>query len=314
MMENVKDMIKEKVVDTVMDKLKDKAKDSSQEKVKTGLVMEGGAMKGFFTCGVIDVMMEHGITFDGAIGVSAGACFGCNYKSHQPGRAIRYNKKYVHDKRYASLHSLITTKNFYNVDFCYHTLPLELDIWDAKTFYSDPMEFYVVASDVETGRAVYHRCDGPIERDLDWIRASASVPVVSQVVEIGDRKLLDGGIADPIPVKYFESKGYEKNVVIRTKPRDYVDQPKKAAIALEKLVLRKFPKFIRAQQLRPKVYMDTVDYLDEQEAAGKAFVICPPVPLNIGGKAKDEADVERVYQIGRKEGERVLEELIKFLQ
>lgn len=282
--------------------------------MKTGLVMEGGAMKGIFTCGVIDVLMEHGVKFDGAIGVSAGACFGCNYKSNQPGRAIRYNKKYVNDKRYASVKSLITTGDFYGVDFCYRELPLELDVWDAEVFYNNPMEFYVVATDCKTGKPVYHLCKGDASEDLQWIRASASVPIVSRVVEIGDERLLDGGIADSVPLEYFQSIGYEKNLVITTKPVGYRKKPeKKWILFLEKLMLHKYPEFIKAHKSRYQRYNELMDFIDEQEKSSNTMVIRPPEELNIGGTGKSEENLERVYQLGRKEAERRIDEIIKFV-
>ena len=126
--------------------------------MKTGLVLEGGAMRGMFTAGVLDVLMEHGITVDGAIGVSAGAVFGCNYKSHQIGRTIRYSTEYCKDKRYASFGNLLRTGNLYSEQFCYHTVPEKLDPFDAKTFREDPMDFFLVCTDVRTGDPIYHKC------------------------------------------------------------------------------------------------------------------------------------------------------------
>ena len=147
--------------------------------MKTGLVMEGGAMRGMFTAGVTDVMLENGMEFDGAIGVSAGAVFGCNYKSKQIGRTIRYNTKYCKNPRYASFWSLFLTGNFYGKKFCYRTLPKKLDVFDTETFQKNPMEFYVVCTDVETGKPVYRNCITGLEEDLTWIRASASMPIAS---------------------------------------------------------------------------------------------------------------------------------------
>ena len=126
--------------------------------MKTGLVLEGGAMRGMFTAGVLDVLMEHGITVDGAIGVSAGAVFGCNYKSHQIGRTIRYSTEYCKDKRYASFGNLLRSGNRYSEQFCYHTVPEKLDPFDAKTFREDPMDFFLVCTDVRTGDPIYHKC------------------------------------------------------------------------------------------------------------------------------------------------------------
>ena len=144
---------------------------------KIGLVLEGGAMRGMFSAGVTDVLMENKIEFDGAIGVSAGATFGCNFKSKQPGRAIRYNKRFCKDWRYSSFKSLIKTGDYYGADFCYNELPNKLDIYDVKTYRENPMPFYIVASDCNTGKPVYKelkKCDAD---ELTWMRASASMPL-----------------------------------------------------------------------------------------------------------------------------------------
>ena len=170
------------------------------ESKKTGLVMEGGAMRGMFTAGVLDVLLENGIEFDGAIGVSAGATFGCNFKSKQIGRAIRYNKRFCKDWRYCSLRSLITTGDLYGAKFCYDTLPNQLDIFDTETYRANPLKFYCVASDCETGKPVYKELETCDAKDLTWMRASASMPLASKVVEVDGYKLLDGGMTDSIPL------------------------------------------------------------------------------------------------------------------
>ena len=190
----------------------------------TGLVLEGGAMRGLFTAGVMDVMLEHGITYDGMIGVSAGAAFGCNYKSKQIGRVLRYNTKYCKDPRYCSVLSLLLTGNLYGAKFCYHTIPEKLDLFDNETFEKNPMEFHVVATDIEKGNAVYEKFDVCDNRCLEWIRASASLPLVSKIVKTDGYKLLDGGLSDSIPVKYFQSISYDKNVVVLTQPEGYVKE------------------------------------------------------------------------------------------
>jgi len=143
--------------------------------MKIGLVMEGGAMRGMFTAGVIDVFMENGITFDGAIGVSAGATFGCNIKSGQVGRALRYNCKYCNDSRYGSFKNFLKTGDAFDIEFCYHELVNKLDVWDSEAFAKNPMEFWCVAADVEAGEARYHKMTDGKEHDIEWIRASASV-------------------------------------------------------------------------------------------------------------------------------------------
>ena len=172
--------------------------------MKTGLVMEGGAMRGLFTAGVIDVMMENGISFDGAIGVSAGAAFGCNYKSGQPGRVLRYNLRFCKDPRFCSVRSLIKTGDMFGADFCYREIPYEHDLFDYKAYAESPMEFHVVCTDVDTGEAVYKKCDALDGEQMEWLRASASLPLAARIVEIDGKGYLDGGIADSVPLKYFE--------------------------------------------------------------------------------------------------------------
>ena len=176
--------------------------------MKTGLVLEGGAMRGMFTAGVLDVLMEHDITVDGAIGVSAGAVFGCNYKSHQIGRTIRYNTQYCNDRRYASFKNLLRTGNLYSEQFCYHDVPEKLDPFDETAFAASPMDFFVVCTDVKTGEPIYHKCRKGDAEDVRWMEASASMPLASKIVQIGHYGLLDGGVADSIPIRFFESIGY----------------------------------------------------------------------------------------------------------
>ena len=282
------------------------------EDKKTGLIMEGGAMRGMFTCGVIDVMMENDITFDGAIGVSAGAVFGCNYESRQIGRPIRYNKRFCRDRRYESFHSLVTTGNLYNADFCYRQLPDELDPWDYETFTANPMDFYVCCTDVETGSAVYHRCTTGIGDDMTWMRASASMPIVSRIVEVDGYKLLDGGVADAVPLQYFESIGYNRNVVLLTQPRGF----RKKKGRLTPIVRRRYgdyPAFISTWEHMEERYNDLMDEIDRQESEGKILVIRPVTGLKIGKIEKNPAELERVYQAGRRAGRRALPQIRDFL-
>ena len=205
--------------------------------MKYGLVMEGGAMRGMYTCGILDVLMEQNFyPFDGAVGVSAGATFGCNYASKQPGRAIRYNLKYAKDLRYCSAASLLLTGDLYGADFDYRRLPYQLDPFDTFTFRTNPMEFWVVATDTETGEPVYRELTTMGDDDLTWMRASASMPLASRMVEIDGRTYLDGGCSDAIPLKWFESRGYGKNVVILTQPKGYRKAPQKGLPAMRVLL------------------------------------------------------------------------------
>ena len=279
---------------------------------QTALIMEGGAMRGMFTCGVLDVMMEHDITFDAGAGISAGAVFGCNFKSRQIGRPIRYNKQYCKDPRYCSIRSLIRTGDLYGVDFCYHTLPDELDVFDRKAFAENPMKFYIGATDVNTGRCVYHRCSDGGDTDLTWMRASASMPLVSRVVEINGYELLDGGITDPVPYLFMEEKGYTRQVIILTQPEGFVKQPAKGML-LFRTALRKYPKVLHAMSRRHLMYNWEMQQIAQREQAGKVLVIRPPEALGISRTESNPDELERVYQLGRAEGERRLQEIRAFL-
>lgn len=280
--------------------------------MKKGLVLEGGALRGLFSAGIMDVMMENGITFDGLVGVSAGAAFGCNYKSNQPGRVIRYNKKFAHDWRYCSLKSWITTGDIFNGEFDYHYIPEKLDVFDTETFDANPMEYYAVCTDLETGKPVYKLLMQHSDECYEWIRASSSMPVVSKIVEIGGRKLLDGGISDSIPLKFFEDKGYDKNVVVLTQPSGYV---KKAnpLLPLFRLQLHRYPNFLHAAAVRHEMYNEEIAYVQQREAEGKTFVIRPKQKLPIKHITHDTDLMQQVYDEGRKTMEEKLDELKEFL-
>lgn len=281
--------------------------------MKTGLVLEGGAMRGMFTAGVMDVLMENNIDFDGVIGVSAGAAFGCNFTSHQIGRVIRYNKKYCADKRYSGLSCLLKNGNIFNTDFCYGKVPLEYDPYDFAAFDANPQKFYVVATDVETGSPVYHDYLGWADHGFDWIRASASMPLVSQMVEINGRKLLDGGISDSIPAKYFSSIGYDRNVVVLTQPAGYRKKPN-SIMPLIRLKYKRYPNLVKAMENRHLMYNAELDYVAAEEKAGRLLVIRPPVALPVDRVEKDPAHLQAAYDIGRQEAVRRLADIQAYLQ
>lgn len=281
-------------------------------RMKKGLIMEGGAMRGMFTAGVIDAMMENGIAFDGAIGVSAGAAFGCNYKSKQIGRVIRYNTRFSKDKRYGGFRVLLKEGNFYSKHFCYEEVPLKYDIFDYDTYESNPMKFYVVATDVDTGKAEYHLLKDRYDHGFEWIRASASMPLVSQMVEIDGRRYLDGALADSIPVKYFESIGYDRNIVILTQPKGFRKKPD-TLLPLMKCYYRKFPKLVEAIVTRHDQYNATLDHIARRESAGELLVIRPLEKLPIGRTEKEPKKLRQVYEIGRQTALERIEEIQQYL-
>ena len=280
--------------------------------MKTGLVLEGGGMRGLFSAGVMDVMLEHGIRFDGIVGVSAGATFGCNYKSHQLGRVLRYNIRFKDDPRYMGLRSLLRTGDLVGAEFSYHILPNELDVFDFDTFINDPAEFHVVCTDVETGEPVYHRIDDMDDEGLDWIRASASMPLVSRPVSLGGHLLLDGGISDSIPLRYFQGQGFDRNVVILTQPKGFFKRRTKL-MPLFHLFMRRYPAIVQAMSRRHLMYNDELSYLDEQERCGNILLICPQDTLPIGRTEQKEAKMRHVYGMGRQTGEDMIQTIKDFL-
>ena len=280
--------------------------------LRTGLVMEGGAMRGMFTCGVIDILLENDIRFDGAAGISAGAVFGCNFKSKQIGRPFRYNIKYCRDPRYCSIRSLIKTGDLYGADFCYRELPDVLDPFDRETFRSNPLEFYIGATDVNTGKCLYHLCSDGGETDIKWMQASASMPLVSKPVAVDGHLLLDGGISDAVPYRYMEEIGYNRNLIIMTQPKGYKKSRSKA-LPLMKMMLHKYPAVEEAMAVRHEMYNRQMEEINEREQKGSAFVIRPAEALGISRTEKNPEELERVYKAGRREAERVLPELKRFL-
>lgn len=281
----------------------------AQEK-KTGLVLEGGAMRGMYTAGVLDVFMENGIEFDGVIGVSAGAICGCSFVSGQVGRTIRYNKSYCTDKRFMSFYSLLTTGDLVGDKFCYHTIPEELDPYDNEAFLRSKTKFYSVCTNLETGEPEYILMKDMV-KDIDYLRASASMPYVSRTVEKDGMKLLDGGCSDSIPVRAFMNMGYEKNVVVLTRPADYRKKPEKKGLA--RIFYRKYPKFVKRLATRPEEYNKTVEDIMQLEQEGKLFVIRPKRPLEIGRMSHDVKEIIRTYERGRSDAFDCLEEMKAWL-
>ena len=279
--------------------------------VKTGLVLEGGAKRGIYTAGVLDVLLENGIKVDGVIGVSAGAIHGCSYVSEQIGRSIRFNMDYGNDWRFMSFRSWLVSGDVVNAKFCYHTLPEKLCPFDNAAFVKSKTDFYVVCSNVETGQAEYVQCYDMFQ-DIEYLRASTSLPIFSRIVKIQDKKFLDGGICDSIPLKAFQSLGYDKNIVIETRPQGY--QKKKFALMwLVKLLYSKYPNFIKAVENRHKMYNDELKYVEEEARKGRTLVIRPSRLINISKMERNLEIVKEMYELGRKDALEKLAEIKAFV-
>ena len=278
--------------------------------MKIGLVLEGGAMRGMFTAGVLDVLLDEQITVDGAVTVSAGALFGINYPAKQRGRVLRYNLKYLHDKRYMGWHSLFTTGNVVNKAFAFYELPFTLDPFDQATFAASQIDFWVTLTNIETGEPEYVKITDAFAQ-MEALRATSAMPMVSRVVEIEGKKYLDGGISDSIPLDKAMALGYDKIIVILTRPLDYRKKPSNNW--LFKLFYRHYPKLIERWANRYAEYNQAVEKVIEMEKAGKIFVIRPSESLDISRLEKDLAKVQAMYDLGVKDGQAALSELKDYL-
>lgn len=266
--------------------------------MKTGLVLEGGAMRGIYTAGVLDVFLEHEIHFDGVIGVSAGALHGCSFVSEQKGRSLRYFKKYRNDKHFMSWWSFLHTGEVVGKQFCYHDIPERLDPFDYEAFVKSDTDFYATCTNVETGKAEYIKITDMLSQ-VDAMRASASMPYVSKIVDYNGMKFLDGGCADSIPVEAFYKMGYERLVVVLTREAGFAKKPENAKMA--EIRYHKYPEFVQALQNRHVVYNHSLEVLKEMERAGKAFVIQPDKKLDISRMENDIEVIQQVYDLGGKD-------------
>ncbi len=279
--------------------------------MKTGLVLEGGGKRGIYAAGVLDVLLENDIWADGLIGTSAGAVNGCSYVSNQYERNLRYNIRFAKEKKYMSIYSLITTGNVVGTDFAYNILPNKLEVFDYDAFEKSPVDYYVTCSNVETGKAEYIQCKSLRGKNMDYLRASASLPYVSQIVEIDGKKYLDGGICDSIPLKAFQNMGYEKNLVVLTRPKGYIKKPENNLLA--NLYYRKYPAFVTALRNRYAVYNRTLKYIEQQEKQGNILVLRPSKSIKVGRMEQDPKLLKQMYELGKNDARQILDAITLFL-
>lgn len=278
--------------------------------MKIGLVLEGGAMRGMFTAGVLDVVLDEHMQVDGMVTVSAGALFGVNFPSRQRGRVLRYNLQYLNDKRYMGLHSLLTTGNIVNRDFAFYELPFTLDPFDQATFAKSGVDFWATLTNVETGEPEYVKITDAFAQ-MEALRATSAMPMVSKMVEVDGRKYLDGGIADSIPLQKTLELGFDKIIVVLTRPLDYRKTPTNNF--LFNLLYRKYPKLCTRWANRYAEYNAAVERVIALEQQGKIFVIRPSQDLHISRLEKDPNKVKAMYELGIAEGRRQLAALKTYL-
>lgn len=281
--------------------------------VEGGLVLEGGGMKGIYTAGVLDYFMEKDLYFRNCYGVSAGACHLGSYISKQKKRAYNVSLNYLKNKNYCSVRSLLLTGDLFNVAMCYDTIPNKLEPYDYKMAAKYEGNAYAVVTNIQTGEAEYMpMCE--MHRDTIGVRASASLPLVSRNVKIGDSYYLDGGMADPVPIRKAIADGNQKNVVILTKEVGYIRKPaSKMTINMMRVKYAKYPKMCELIANRHTRYNETICFLDEEEKAGRAFVIRPKEANDIGRIEKDREKLEVLYQLGYQDAKECYDELMIFL-
>ena len=279
--------------------------------MKVGLVLEGGGMRALFTAGVLDALLDiKELDIDGIVGVSAGALFGVNYVSGQKERAIRYNIKYARDKRYMGFYSWITTGNAVNEEFAFYEIPFKLDVFDQEKFKQSKIDFYVVMTNVESGKPEYVLIKD-VFKQMEYLRATSALPFASKIIEINGKKYLDGGISDSIPIDYCEDLGYDKIILVLTRPKNTHKEDK--LNFLYKLVYRKYPNLVERLINMGKDYEVVLKKIKDLENENKIFVIRPPKVLKIGRLEKNEDKIQNVYDIGLNTGIKEKENLLKYL-
>ena len=264
-----------------------------------------------YTAGVLDAFMKNKIKVDTVIGVSAGALFGINYLSNQRGRVIRYNLDNIKNKNYMGISSLIRTGNIMNKDFCFDKLIYETDPFDFETFNKSKTDFYCVVTNVVTGNPEYIKIDD-IENQLEYLRASGSMPVVSRIVHIRGKEYLDGGISDSVPIKWGLKNGYKKIIVVETRPKDY--RKKKHNNFLFKRFYKNYPKFVETYSNRYKVYNKTKEYIELLEKEKRVFVIRPSELVKISRIEKNKDKIQEMYRLGMRDANNKLKDLKKYLK
>ena len=279
---------------------------------RTGLVLEGGGLRGIFTAGVLDFFLEKNIEFDDCIGVSAGACHACSYLAKQHKRAFNVSVDYLNDKRYCTLYSLIKTGDLFDVNLVYNEIPNKLNPIDNETFKKNKTKFQAVITNCETGEAEYPEVKD-FDTDTIYVRASSSLPLLSRLVEINGNVYLDGGVSDPIPIKKSIENGNTKNIVVLTRNKDYRKKQSQLGKII-KIRYKKFPKFVELMNTRFSRYNEILDYIDKLEEKGEIFVIRPEVELTLGRIEKNRKKLFEVYKIGYETAKRNYEKLKEYLE
>lgn len=279
------------------------------QKSKLGLVAEGGGVRAIYAAGVLDVLHDMCLPFSGVIGVSAGAIHGISFVSGQKGRSYRIYTRFCRDPRFFSFRTWLRTGNIVDNDFCYRQIPQELEPFDQKAFEASGMEFWTVSTNLETGKPEYIRMRDCFA-EIDALIASASLPYVSKPVHYRGKLLLDGGCSDRVPLRAFQSMGFDRNVVVLTHPEDHRVKDRDAALV--RLFYRKYPAFCRTFENSPQGYEKTQAYLKAEERKGTVFIIRPKAPIPVSRLSHDPQAIICAYEMGRRDAREVSKKLVSW--
>lgn len=281
--------------------------------IQKGLVLEGGGFRGIFTAGVLDFFLEKDLMFDNCVAVSAGSGIGASYAAKQYKRGFNAIADHINKREYASFYNLITTGDFFHSDYIYNRIVNELTPFDNELFMKNPMKFQAVLTNVETGEAEYPQIKDGI-KEVDYIRASSSLPFLAKIVKINNSLYLDGGIVDAIPIKKSIENGNKKNVIVLTREKGYRKKNSSfIGLFLTKLWYKKYPNLIKAMEIRTKKYNDTLDFIEKEEEKGNIFVIRPEKALTLGRIEKNREKLEETYKKGYIVAEKIYQELLEYL-
>lgn len=271
----------------------------------TGLVLEGGGMRGIFTVGVLDYFMDHNIRFPYTIGVSAGASNGISYASRQRGRSRFSNIDLLKEYNYIGLRHFLRGKGYIDLDFVFYTYPDKYYPLDYETYFKSDERFVVVTSNCLTGKAEYYEEKKDPKRLVDILRASCSLPVMCPLAYVDGIPMVDGGVCDAIPIRRAMADGFHRNVIILTRNRGY--RKKEKDFYLPGFIYRKYPLIREQLKLRYRHYNEVLDYIDRLESEGKAFVIRPVNPMRVGRTEKDPKKLAELYDEGYACGEQIMQ-------
>lgn len=277
-----------------------------------GLVLEGGGMRGLYTCGVLEYFMEKDLYFNYIIGVSAGICNAASYASKQRGRNEQVILNYINDSRYISLKNLFWEKSLFGMNFIFNEIPNKYVPFDFHTFHSSPFKFIIGATDCNTGKPVYFNKEH-ISEGLEVLKATASLPIISPIVKYKGFQLLDGGISDSIPIMKSIEDGNKKNIIVLTRNLGYRKSPIKFK-RLIKFKYKNYPDLVKTLLNRYKSYNETLDNIEQLEKDGKVMVIRPSRELKVGRYERNINKLRDLLENGYEDAKGIYEKIQEFIK